>query len=159
MNNNKELKIYMAFIAILGVLMLFAAIFVLPSLVDFSKTTYTEIAFLAQPVASIVLLSAVPFFIVLFEAFNLCSLILKNQIFTKKPLKALNIIAVCASVIFFLFIIIMALFLKNDYFTPLLAIILFLVLLSSFIIGLFSKILYILVEQATILKEDNDLTI
>lgn len=159
MDNNKELRIYMIFITLLGILMMFAAIFLLPSLVDFSKSTYTEISYLAQPVASIVSISAVPFFIVLFEAFSLCSLIIKNEIFTKKPLKALNIIAICACVIFFLFIIIMVLFLKNDYFTPLLAIILFLVLLSSFIIGLFSKIMYILVEKATILKEDNDLTI
>lgn len=159
MSEEKRLKVFMAAITMVSILMFFAAIVVLPQLVDFSISTFTEIAYLAKPVAFIVIISAIPFFVVLFETFKICLFILKNEIFTIKPLRALNIISISSFIICILYIIIVFLFIDNDFFTPLLAIILALVILASFIIGIFSQILHVLVKKATVLKIDNDLTI
>lgn len=159
MSEEKRLKVFMAAITMVSILMFFAAVVVLPQLVDFSISTFTEIAYLAKPVAFIVIISAIPFFVVLFETFKICLFILKNEIFTIKPLRALNIISISSFIICILYIIIVFLFIDNDFFTPLLAIILALVILASFIIGIFSQILHVLVKKATVLKIDNDLTI
>ncbi len=159
MDDRKQIRIIMGVIIILGLIMLYAAIFILPNLIDFSINTYPEIAYLARPVGIIVITSSIPFFIVLIQTFLLSRYILSDEIFTSKPLKALNIISVSSIIIFLLFIVVLGLFLANRYFTPLLGIILFLVILSSLIIGVFSKILHILVKKATILKIDSDLTI
>lgn len=159
MSEEKRLKVFMAAITMVSILMFFAAVVVLPQLVDFSISTFTEIAYLAKPVAFIVIISAIPFFVVLFETFKICLFILKNEIFTIKPLRALNIISISSFIICILYIIIVFLFINNDFFTPLLAIILALVILASFIIGIFSQILHVLVKKATVLKIDNDLTI
>lgn len=159
MSEQKKIKVFMVVIAMVSALMLFAAIVILPQLVDFSVSTFTEIAYLAKPVAIIVIISAIPFFVVLFETFRICLYILQNDIFTIKPLRALNIISIASFLISILYTVIVVLFLNNDFFTPLLAIILSLVILASFIIGIFSQILHILVKKATVLKIDNDLTI
>lgn len=159
MSEEKRLKVFMAAITMVSILMFFAAVVVLPQLVDFSISTFTEIAYLAKPVAFIVIISAIPFFVVLFETFKICLFISKNEIFTIKPLRALNIISISSFIICILYIIIVFLFIDNDFFTPLLAIILALVILASFIIGIFSQILHVLVKKATVLKIDNDLTI
>lgn len=159
MKDKSQIKLLQFIIIVLGLIMLYAAIAVLPQLVDFSVETYSEIAYLAKPVNILVLISALPFFVVLIESFFLTMYILSDDIYTKKPLKALNIVAISSLTILGLFIVITVLFLSNDYFTPLLAVILFLVIISSLIIAIFSRILFILVKKATILKEDNDLTI
>lgn len=159
MKDYKQIKVLKVIILIVGLIMLYAAIAVLPDLVSFSVKTYQEIAYLAKPVSILVLISGVPFFVVLVETLFLCNYILSDDIYTKKPIKALNIVSISALIITILFTIITTLFLLNNYFTPLLGVILFLVILSSLIIAIFSKILYILVKRATILKEDNDLTI
>lgn len=159
MKDRKQIKVLQFILVILGLVMLYAAIAVLPQLVDFSIETYREIAYLAKPVNVLVLISAFPFFVVLLESFFLTTYILSDDIYTAKPLKSLNIVAISSITILVLFIIITILFLSNDYFTPLLAVILFLVIISSLVIAVFSRILYILVKKATILKEDNDLTI
>lgn len=159
MKDKRQIKILQLILILLGLFMLYAAIAILPQLVDFSVETYREIAYLAKPVNILVLISALPFFIVLLESFFLTNYILSDDIYTEKPLKALNIVSISSLSILFLFIIITILFLSNDYFTPLLAVILFLVILSSLVIGVFSRILFILVKKASLLKEDNDLTI
>lgn len=159
MNEKTQLKIFIVIIIVLGLIMLYAAIGILPELVDFSMETYSEIAHLAGPVNTIVLISAIPFFIVLVQSLLLCKYILNEAIYTKKPLKSLNIISISSFIILILFIVLIIMFMMNDYFTPLLGVILFLVTLSSFIITIFSKIMYFLVKRATVLKEDNDLTI
>lgn len=159
MKENKSLKFLMAFIVILALIMIYAVIRILPGLINFSVETYREVAYLAKPVGLIVVLSAIPFYIVLIETLLLGKYILNDDIFTEKPLKALNKITVSSLLICILFIIILILFLYNNFFTPLLGIILFLVILSSLVIGIFSKIFYILVKKATVLKIDSDLTI
>lgn len=159
MNEKTQIKLYMIFIILIAMVMLYAAVAILPDLVDFSVETYREIAYLARPVNIIVLISSIPFFIVLVQTLLLCKDILSDDIYTKKPLNSLNVISIASLVIFVLYIILLLLFIINNYFTPLLGVILFLVILSSFIITIFSKIMYILVKKATILKEDNDLTI
>lgn len=159
MRENKQIKIFMAIIVILGLIMLYAIIGVLPELIDFSVETYSEIAYLAKPVSYIVIISGIPFFIVLLQTLLLCKYILSDEIYTLKPIKSLNIISISSLMIFVLYISLLIMFLMNNYFTPLLGLILFLVILASFIIAIFSRILNILVKKATILKEDNDLTI
>lgn len=159
MKENKSLKFLMGIIIVLSLIMLYAVIKILPELINFSVKTYKEIAYLAKPVGIIVVVSAIPFYIVLIETLFLCKYILNDDIFTEKPLKALNKISISSIMICVLFIIVLILFLYNNYFTPLLGIILFLVILSSLIISIFSKIFYILVKRATILKIDSDLTI
>lgn len=159
MTEEKKINIFMTAITMVSIFMFFSAIVILPQLVEYSIATFTEIAYLAYPVAIIVIISAIPFFVVLYETFKICQYILKNEIFTVKPLKSLKIISISSFLICILFVVIVLLFLNNDFITPLLSIILALVILASFIIGIFSQILLILVEKATILKNDNDLTI
>lgn len=159
MKENKSLKFLMGVIIVLSLIMLYAVIRILPELINFSVKTYKEIAYLAKPVGIIVVISAIPFYIVLFETLLLGKYILNDDIFTDKPLKALNKISISSIIICVLFVIVLFLFLYNDYFTPLLGLILFLVILSSLVISIFSKIFYILVKRATVLKIDNDLTI
>lgn len=159
MKDNKLIKLFMVMIVITGIFMLYAVIMLLPELVEFSIVEYSEIAYLARPVKYIVLVSALPFFIVLLETLKLCKYILGDEIYSLKPLMSLKVISYSSLIICMIFLVVMLLFIFNNYFTPLLAIILFLVILSSFIIGIFSRILLILVKNATKLKEDNDLTI
>ena len=159
MDDRKQIRIIIGVIITLAVIMLYAAIYLLPDLINFSIITYPEIAYLARPVGIIVVISAIPFFIVLLQTFLFSRFILSDEIFTDKPLRSLNIISISSIIICILFVIVLVLFLVNNYITPLLAVILFLVILSSLIIGIFSKILYILVKKATILKIDSDLTI
>lgn len=159
MNDKKLLRIFIVILYMLIAIMLFAAVKILPELVDFSKTTYAEIAFLAKPVTILVLISGIPFFIVLFDTIKLCKYILENKIYTNYPLMSLNRISISSILISILFLVIMILFLMNNYFTPLLGIILFLAILSSLIIGIIGKIFSILIKEATIIKLDNDLTI
>ena len=105
MDDRKQIRIFMVIIGILGFIMLFAAIYLLPQLIDFSISTYPEIAYLARPVGIIVVVSAIPFFVVLIQTFMLSKYILTDVIYTDKPLKALNIISIASIIICLLFFI------------------------------------------------------
>ncbi len=159
MEDKKQVKGLMAIIVVLGIFMLLAAFLILPDLIEFSEATYQEISYLGKPIGVMVLISAIPFFIVLYETLLICRYILNDEIFSDKPIKALNLISVCCLIITFLFIVILVIFLINQFFTYLLGVIIFLVILSSVLIAIFSRILSFLVKRANILKRENDLTI
>lgn len=159
MKNNSLIKTFMVTIVITAIVMCILAFTALPKLADFSATAYDDVAHLAKPVNYYVLLSGIPFFIILYEIFRICIYIIKDEIFTAKPSKSLKRISICAFILSFMYIVLSAIFLYNSFITPLLTLILSLVVFASATVGMFARIMNILVIKAYRLQEEHDLTV
>lgn len=106
-------------------------------------------------------ISAIPFFIALYQAFKLLSYIDKNQSFSELSVISLKNIKFCAITISSLYVVIMPfVFLVADLDdAPGLVIIGMVPVFASMVIAVFAAVLQRLLQEAIHLKSENDLTV
>ncbi|RVT60318.1 DUF2975 domain-containing protein [Niallia taxi] len=152
------LKIAVIFI---GLPILALCIFVVPEIGRYAGELLSNITYIKYFVISFFYVSAIPFFIALYQAFKLLIFIDKNKAFSELSVKALKVIKYCAIIISGLFVIAMPLF----YFVadaddaPGVIIIGLVIIFASMIIAVFAAVLQRLLQEAIEIKSENDLTV
>lgn len=119
---------------------------------------YTHILY---PIVVGMYLSAIPFFVALFQAFKLLSYIDKNQAFSELSVKSLKVIKFCAMTISGLYVVILPFVYVvaelDD--APGLIIIGMVPVFASMVIAVFAAVLQRLLKEAIDIKSENDLTV
>jgi len=139
----------------LGLAVLLTCVFALPAGISSDETGYYRyiLAGLYVP--------AIPFFIALFKTLKLLSYIDKNKVFSKQSTNALKSIQTCAVVISGLFTLGMPYIFyaadKDD--APGVAAIGFIIIGASFTVATAAAVFSRLVQSATAIKSENDLTV
>lgn len=116
---------------------------------------------LLYPIIAGMYLSAIPFFIALYQAFKLLSYIDKNQAFSGLSVKALKKIKFCAIVISGLYVIMLpfvfGLAQMDD--APGLVLVGMVPIFASLVIAIFAAVLQRLLQDAIEIKKENDLIV
>ncbi len=113
------------------------------------------------PILACVYLSAIPFFIALYQAFRLLSCIDKNIAFSERSVGALKNIKYCAAAISILYAAaapFLSLMADADDAPGLMAIAA-VIIFASIVIGVFAAVLQKLLKNAIDIKSENDLTV
>jgi hypothetical protein len=120
-----------------------------------------DYAYILYPIIIGMYLSAIPFYVALYQAFKLLSYIDKNQAFSEWSVKALKKIKFCAMTISGLYVVIMPfVYLVADLDdAPGLMIIGMVPVFASMVIAVFAAILQRLLQEAIDIKSENDLTV
>jgi hypothetical protein len=142
-------------VILLGLTVLGLCVFVLPSYIS-TDTTGDY-----RPILMGLYVTAIPFFIALYQAMNLLGLIDQNQAFSDLAIKALKNIKYCAITIGALFAAGMPYVYmvadKDD--APGVVAVGLVIVYASFVIATFSAVLQKLVQNAVDIKSENDLTV
>ncbi len=123
-----------------------------------ANSDYSSILY---PIILALYLTAVPFFIALFQAFKLLSYIDKNQSFSDSSVNSLKIIKLCASSISVLYLLMMPFFYqlaKKDDAAGII-IVAGAFVFGSLVVAVFAAVLQKLLIEVIDIKTDNDLTI
>lgn len=150
-----KLIIFLAGIAVLAL-----CIFLVPRLANFASNSYPNIAAMKYLVFIVMYGAAVPFYIALYQAFNLLRYIDNNTAFSELSVKALKNIKYCAITISGLYVLGMPLFhfiaRKVD---PPFGFLGLIIIFASLVIAVFAAILQQLLQEAINIKSENDLTV
>ncbi|MFD4706844.1 DUF2975 domain-containing protein [Gottfriedia sp. NPDC058432] len=150
-----KLIIFLAGIAVLAL-----CIFLVPNIANFSSKLYPNIAAMKYLVFIVMYGAAVPFYIALYQAFNLLRYIDNNTAFSELSVKALMNIKYCAIAISSIYVLGMPLFRfiakKVD---PPVGILGMIIIFASLVIAVFAAILQQLLQEAINIKSENDLTV
>lgn len=151
-----RLTVFLFGIAVL-LLCLFALPWIAKEVLDNSEGLVT----LVYPVLIGMYLAAIPFFIALYQALRLLSLIDKHEAFSPRSVNALRVIKWCAIAISFVYIGVMPFFYligeKDD--APGVVLIGLVFIFASLVIAVFTAVLQKLVRSAIEIKSENDLTV
>ncbi|MCT2345602.1 DUF2975 domain-containing protein [Niallia taxi] len=152
------LKIAVIFI---GLPILALCVFVVPEIGRYAGELLSNITYIKYLVISFFYVSAIPFFIALYQAFKLLIFIDKNKAFSELSVKALKVIKYCAIIISGLFVIAMPLFyfMADADDAPGVIIIGLVIIFASMIIAVFAAVLQRLLQEAIEIKSENDLTV
>lgn len=126
-----------------------------------SNPVNPDYAYILYPILIVMYVSAIPFFIALYQAFKLLSYIDKNQSFSELSVKSLKNIKFCAITISGLYVVIMPfVFLVADLDdAPGLIIVGMVPAFASMVIAVFAAVLQRLLQEAINIKSENDLTV
>ncbi|PFA24729.1 MULTISPECIES: DUF2975 domain-containing protein [Bacillus cereus group] len=118
-------------------------------------------AHILYPILIIMCVSVIPFFIALYQAFQLLSYIDKNKAFSKLSVRALKNIKYCAITISILYVIGMPFFyfLAEMDDAPGIIVIGLVISFASMVIAVFAAVLQKLLKEAIDIKSENDLTV
>jgi|SRR5699024_4316497 len=144
---------------LIGITILVLCVILLPWLANYTASMYPEFAYLQFPVLIGVYATAIPFFIALYQALRLLSYIDNNNAFSNLSVKALKRIKHCAVLISILYVIGIIFLISQNAFNPGLAIIGFTITFTSVVIAVFTAVLQRLLNNALVIKSENDLTV
>ena len=118
-------------------------------------------AHLLYPMVLILYITVIPFFIALYQAFQLLNYIDKNQAFSEISVKALNKIKYCAITISALYIVMMpfTFFVAEKDDAPGLILFGMIPIFAAMVIAIFAAVLQKLLNNAILIKSETDLTI
>ena len=143
-----------------GMAVLALCIFFVPHMANFASKLYPTIATMKYLVFVVMYGAAVPFYLALFQAFNLLRYIDENTAFSELSVKALKNIKSCAITISGLYVLGLPLFhfiaKKVD---PPIGLIGLIIIFASLVIAVFAAILQRLLQEAINRKSENDLTV
>lgn len=127
---------------------------------DFTANLYPNIAPIKYLVFIVMYGAAVPFYVALYQAFNLLQYIDENTAFSELSVKALKNIKRCAITISGLYVLSLPLFYfiakKMD---PPIGLVGLIIVFASLVISVFAAILQRLLQEAIHIKSENDLTV
>ncbi|RCW62514.1 DUF2975 domain-containing protein [Saliterribacillus persicus] len=146
-------------IFIIGSLLLLFCIFALSTLAVYTAESYPEYSHLRFPVLIGIYLTAIPFYLGLYEAYKLLIIIEKKQPFSNFTRKSLTNIKWYARIIVLLYLVGMFFLGFQNALHPGIGIIGFIIIFASSIISIFAEVLKGLLQNATSLKAENDLTV
>ncbi|MFB9324487.1 DUF2975 domain-containing protein [Paenibacillus aurantiacus] len=148
-------------VILMGIPVLAFCIFVVPRIGSFAGESYPAIAYMKSLVLLDMYAAAIPFYIALYQAFNLLSYMDKNQAFSALSVKALTNIKYCAVTISAVYLLGMPLYylmakrVDPPSFMPFSLLIIF----ASMVIAVFAAVLQRLLQEAIHIKSENDFTI
>lgn len=146
---------------LIGTPILALCLFGLPIVAKEAVDSYSEFAYVLYGILIVMYISAIPFFIALYQAFKLLSYIDKNKAFADISVKALKNIKYCAITISSFYVVGMPLF----YFmaevddAPGIIVIGLIIIFASLVIAVFAAVLQRLLKEAIDIKSENDLTV
>jgi hypothetical protein len=120
-----------------------------------------DYAYMLYPIVIGMYVSAIPFFVALYQAFKLLSYIDKNQAFSELSVNSLKNIKICAMTISGLYLVVLPfVFLVAELDdAPGLVIIGMVPVFASMVIAVFAAVLQRLLKEAIDIKSENDLTV
>ncbi|EOQ15267.1 DUF2975 domain-containing protein [Bacillus cereus group sp. MYBK249-1] len=143
-----------------GISVLALCIFLVPEMANFAANLYPNIAPMKYLVFIVMYGAAVPFYVALYQAFNLLQYIDENTAFSELSVKALKNIKRCAITISGLYVLSLPLFYfiakKMD---PPIGLVGLIIVFASLVIAVFAAILQRLLQEAIHIKSENDLTV
>ena len=148
-------------VVLLGIPALALCIFVVPEIGNFMAELYPDHSYLKALVYADLYASAIPFYIALYQAFNLLTYIDRNEAFSEQSVSALTKIKQCALAISALYVLGLPLFYllaeRDD--APGIILIGLVLIFASMVIAVFAAVLEKLLRQAIDIKSENDLTV
>ncbi|MCJ8009301.1 DUF2975 domain-containing protein [Lederbergia wuyishanensis] len=150
------LKLAVLFI---GVIILVLCIFWLPWEARHAAEMNPEYAYLRYPVLFGLYITAIPFFLALYQSLKLLIYVEKNNAFSKLAVTSLKYIMRCANTITILYVVGFFFLVSQNAMHPGIALVGFTIIFTSLIISLFSAVLQALLKNALDIKSENDLTI
>ncbi len=148
-------------VVLMGIPALALCIFVVPEIGSFMAELYPDHSYLRVLVYVDLYASAIPFYIALYQAFNLLNYIDRNDAFSEQSVTALMKIKQCALVISGLYVLGLPLFYllaeRDD--APGFILIGLVLIFASMVIAVFAAVLEKLLRQAIDIKSENDLTV
>ena len=145
----------------LGIPILALCIFGLPILAKDAAESNSEFAYVLYGIVIVMYLSAIPYFVALYQAFKLLSYIDKNKAFSVMSVKALKNIKLCAITISGLYVIALPFFFifaeLDD--APGVVLVGMLFIFAPMVIAVFAAVLQRLLNEAITIKSENDLTV
>ncbi|WP_100330216.1 DUF2975 domain-containing protein [Bacillus xiapuensis] len=146
-------------IFIIGFTVLSLCVFLLPNLARDAAVEYPEYSYLKIPVLLGLYLTAIPFFLALYQALKILNYIKGENAFSDLSVISLGYIKNCALVILVLYIIgVISLAVLNAL-HPGIAIMGIVIMFAALVIAVFAAILQELLRNAIQLKSENDLTV
>ena len=147
-------------VILMGIPVLALCIFLVPHVANFAAELYPNIASMKYLVFILMYGAAIPFYFALYQAFNLLRYIDKSKSFSQLSVDALKNVKHCAITISGIYVLGMPLihFIAKKVDPPigLLGLIL---IFSSLVIAFFAAVLQRLLQEAIIIKSENDLTV
>lgn len=146
-------------VALIGAIILLLSVFWLPYIAKVTIEIYPEVAYLRYPILFGIYLTCIPFYIGIFQTFNLLNLIKKENAFTEDACKSLKIITFSAIFVIIIYIIGVIYLNVENALPPALLIIGLIIIFISFIIAVFAAVLRALLMKVVEIKNENDFTI
>ncbi|MFD9625839.1 DUF2975 domain-containing protein [Peribacillus muralis] len=148
-------------VILIGLPVLALCIFLVPEIARFAVELFPNIPFLNVLVFIYMYVTAIPFYVALYQALKLLSYIDKNKAFSDLSVMALKKIKYCAMTISSLYVVGMPFF----YFmaelddAPGIIVIGLVIIFASMVIAVFAAVLQRLLKNAIDIKSENDLTV
>lgn len=140
--------------------MLALCIFLVPEMANFVANLYPNIAPIKYLVFIVMYGAAVPFYVALYQAFNLLQYIDENTAFSELSVKSLKNIKRCAVTISGLYVLGLPLFhFIAEKMEPPIGLVGLIIIFASFVSAVFTAILQRLLQEAINIKSENDLTV
>ncbi|MBD3109619.1 DUF2975 domain-containing protein [Bacillus sp. AGMB 02131] len=155
----RETLFLKAAVLLLGLPVLAFSVVALPMLMN--NPVNPAYAHMLYPMVLILYITVIPYFIALYQAFQLLNYIDKNQAFSEVSVKALNKIKYCAITISALYIVMLpfTFFVADQDDAPGLILFGLFPIFASMVIAIFAAVLQKLLNNAIQIKSENDLTI
>jgi len=150
-----------ATVILMGIPVLALCIFVVPQIGSLIAELYPEHAYLQYLVYLDLYAAAIPFYIALYQAFQLLGFIDRNEAFSEKSVHALKRIKYCAAAISGLYVLglpLLYLIAERDD-APGIILIGMVLVFASLVIAVFAAVLQKLLKNAIDIKSENDLTV
>jgi len=146
---------------LIGTPVLALCIFGLPWIAKDAAESSTEMAYVLYGILIVMYISAIPFFVALYQTFRLLSYIDKNKAFSELSVRALRNIKFCAITISGLYLVSMPLFYIVAEVDDAPGAMVFGMgpAFASMVIAVFAAVLQKLLEEAIDIKSENDLTV
>lgn len=146
-------------IVTLGVIALLSCIYWLPGYAKNTAETNPDYAYLRYPVLVFVYITAIPFYIALYQALKLLHYIESKNAFSELAVESLKHIRYCAMAIITLYVIgLIFLWFQNDLYSSI-AMMGAIVIFATSAVAVFAAVLQELLTNALEIKSENDLTI
>ena len=148
-------------VILLGIPILAFCIVGLPMLAKAAAESNSEFAYALYAIVIVMAVSAIPYFVALYQAFKLLSFIDKNKAFSEISVKCLKIIKYCAITISGLYVVSLPFFFIFAHLDDAPGVVLLgmLYIFAPLVIAVFAAVLQRLLQEAITIKSENDLTV
>ncbi|GAA0489742.1 DUF2975 domain-containing protein [Salinibacillus aidingensis] len=151
-------------VILIGIPILALCILLLPQIANEAiehATRGAELGYIVLGLLAVMYLSAIPFYIALYQAFKLLNYIDRNQAFSELSVRALKNIKYCAIIISGLYVVVLPfVYIIAEWDdAPGLILIGMVIAGASLVIAVFAAVLQRLLQEAIHIKSENDLTV
>ncbi|MCM3180631.1 DUF2975 domain-containing protein [Cytobacillus horneckiae] len=148
-------------VILMGIPVLALCLFLVPELAEYTVELYPNMTYMKVLVFLFFYVTAIPFYIALYQAFKLVGFIDKNIAFSELSVRALKNIKNCAITISMLYVVgmpLLYLMAEMDD-APGIVVIGLVIIFASMVIAVFAAVLQKLLKNAIDIKSENDLTV